>query len=100
MSTMIREESIVFRRPFCLEGVEDIQWAGTYFVQIEEEIVESLSVYAVRRISTSILVPIHPGHAGSTQSMLVEQRDLEEAIRQDALPAPRTSVPNAGIPPR
>ncbi len=46
-------ESITFDRPFSLSAVDEVQPAGTYTVQIDEELVEGLSFLAYRRVATT-----------------------------------------------
>ena len=53
-------ESITFDHPFSLTAVDKLQPAGTYAVDIDEELIEGLSFLAYRRVATTIYLPLHP----------------------------------------
>jgi hypothetical protein len=72
-------ESITFDRPFSLMAVDDLQPAGTYMIDIDEELIEGLSFLAYRRIATTIYLPLHQGNQGSVQAVQVEPRELTVA---------------------
>jgi hypothetical protein len=72
-------ESITFDRPFSLMAVDDLQPAGTYMIDIDEELIEGLSFLAYRRIATTIYLPLHQGNQGSVQAVQVEPRELTAA---------------------
>ena len=57
-------ESITFDHPFSLTAVDKLQPAGTYAVDIDEELIEGLSFLAYRRVATTIYLPLHPGEPG------------------------------------
>ena len=58
--------------------------AGTYHVDIEEEQIEGLSFLAYRRLATFIRVPVAGHGAGSSESLLVDPKELEQALARDA----------------
>jgi hypothetical protein len=72
-------ESITFYRPFSLSAVDEVQPAGTYTVEIDEELIEGLSFLAYRRVATTIYLPLHPGGHGSVQAIKVDPRELTAA---------------------
>ena len=72
-------ESVTFDRPFSLEAIDGMQPAGTYAVDIDEELIEGLSFLAYRRVATTIYLPLRSGMAASVQAMRVDPRDLEAA---------------------
>ena len=74
--------SITFDRPFSLTAVDGVQPAGTYAVEIDEELIEGLSFLAYRRIATTIYLPLHQGNQGSVQAVRVEPRELTAAQRE------------------
>ena len=90
MSTRTKQETLTFRHPFTISGVDGVQPAGSYIVQIEEEALESLSFVAYRRVETSMLLPLHPGSTNSVQSILIEPRELEASLARDRLHVPRS----------
>ena len=93
MSTRTKQETVTFGHPFTISGVDGVQPAGSYIVQIEEEALESLWFLAYRRVATSMLLPIHPSSTSSVQSILIEPRELEESLARDRAACP--SIPLA-----
>ena len=55
-------KTVVFTKPFLLNGVDRTLPAGNYRVVTDEELIEGLSFPAYRRLSTMIFVPaqFHP----------------------------------------
>jgi hypothetical protein len=72
-------ETVTFDRPFSLSAVDEVQPAGTYTVEIDEELIEGLSFLAYRRIATTIYLPLRPGGAGSVQAVKVDPQELAAA---------------------
>jgi hypothetical protein len=70
---------ITFRHPFTLKGLERPAPPGTYRVDIEEEQIDGLSFLAYRRLATFIRLPMTGHGLGSTQSLLVDPKDLADA---------------------
>ena len=77
---------VTFRRAFALKGLESVVPPGIYRVDIEEEQIDGLSFLAYRRLATFIRVPVAGrGGSGSTQSLLVDPKELETALERDAM---------------
>jgi hypothetical protein len=73
-------ETVTFDHPFSLMAVDDVQPAGTYMIDIDEELIEGLSFLAYRRIATTIYLPLHQGSHGSVQAAVrVDPRELTAA---------------------
>lgn len=83
MTTRMRHETVTFRNPFRLSGIEGIQPPGSYTVETEDETIESLSFLAYRRVQTVILLPLHPGAKGSFEAVTLESGDLERSLATD-----------------
>jgi hypothetical protein len=84
MTIRSRRETVTFRHPFRIRGVDRLLPAGAYEVITDEEQIEGLSFAAFRRIATMILVP-GVASPGSTMEMLsVGSVDLADAQRIDA----------------
>ena len=82
MLNRTRREYIVFRQPFSLKGWAEPQPAGTYAVDIEEELIEGLSFPAYRRVST--MITRQASRAGAlVQAIPVDLRDLAKAQAAD-----------------
>jgi hypothetical protein len=66
--------------------VDEAQPAGTYTVETDEELLQTLSVPASRRISTLMRLPERP--AGTMQTQIIEINPLELAavLARDAQP--------------
>ena len=72
-------ESVTFDHPFSLYTLDGMQPAGTYTVEIDEELIEGLSFLAYRRVATTIYLPLRYGGPGSVQAIRVDPRELDEA---------------------
>ena len=72
-------ETVTFAHSFSLYAVDDVQPAGTYTVDIDEELIEGLSFLAYRRVATTIYLPLRNGGAGSVQAVRVDPRELDAA---------------------
>ncbi|HYI82998.1 MAG TPA: hypothetical protein VEX11_07280 [Acetobacteraceae bacterium] len=82
MLNRTRREDIVFRRPFSLKGWAELQPAGAYAVDIEEELIERLSFPAYRRVST--MITHQATRAGAlVQAIPVDTRELAKAQAAD-----------------
>ena len=80
-------ESVTFDRPFSLGAVEGLQPAGTYTVDVDEELIEGLSFLAYRRVATTIYLPLRAGGSGSVQAVRVDPSELAAGRREAAAPA-------------
>jgi hypothetical protein len=63
MTIRSRRETVTFRHPFRIRGVDRVLPAGAYQVITDEEMIEGLSFAAFRRVATMIEVP-SGGRAG------------------------------------
>jgi len=75
-------ESITFDHPFLLAAVDKLQPAGTYVVDIDEELIEGLSFLAYRRVATTIYLPLVQGNNGSVQAIRVDPQELAAAHQE------------------
>ena len=85
MIERITRQSVTFARPFALEGIESEQPAGTYEVELVEELLEGLSFPAYRLISASVVLPLKQGFH-SYQLIRILPSLVREALA-DAEPA-------------
>lgn len=63
MTIRSRRETVTFRHPFRIRGVDRVLPAGAYQVITDEEMIEGLSFAAFRRVATMIEVPAEAGRA-------------------------------------
>jgi hypothetical protein len=84
MTMRSRRETVTFKHPFQIEGIDRPLPAGAYEVITDEEMIEGLSFAVFRRVATMIMVPAAaPGH--STMEMIsISSIALSDAQRIDA----------------
>lgn len=63
MTMRTTNQTVTFRRPFCLKGVDRLLPPADYRVVTDEELIDGLSFSAYRRVSTAIFVPAESGCA-------------------------------------
>ncbi len=56
MTVRTSRKSVTFAQPFSLSGIDEVQPAGTYTVETDEELLPGLSFPAYRRIATLIFL--------------------------------------------
>ena len=86
MSIRRIRQTIAFRKPFYLKGVDRLLSPGDYGVVTDEELIEGLSFSAYHRISTVMFVPAQSGSA--VEMVTIEPFDLEAAPERDAASPP------------
>ena len=86
--------TVAFKRPFALSGMDEMQPAGTYTIEIDEELLEGLSFPAYRRIATSILLPAQPGNSIRDQVAQINPGKMDTTLRETSrdTPADRQST--------
>ena len=55
------QKTVTFTQPFSLNGIDEVQAAGTYTVETNEEPLQGVSFPAYRRMETLIYLPSRPG---------------------------------------
>jgi hypothetical protein len=86
--TRSRRETVTFRHPFRIKGIDRQLRAGAYEVVTDEELIEGLSFPAFRRVATVIMVPGAPPHQTSTEMLSIAPTDLADAQAADAAVSP------------
>ena len=84
MTMRSRRETITFRHPFRIKGIDRLLQAGAYEVITDEEMIEGLSFASFRRVATMIMVPGAPSRASSMEMISISATDLSDAQRIDA----------------
>ncbi len=88
MTTRSRRETITFRHPFRIKGIDRLLPAGGYEVITDEEMIEGLSFASFRRVATMIMVPAEAPRSSMMEMVSINSVDLPDAQRIDAS-APR-----------
>jgi hypothetical protein len=76
-------QTFTFDRPFSLAAIDQVQPAGTYTVDVDEELIDGLSFLVYRRVATTIYLPVPREGAGSMQAVRVEPGELAAGSRHD-----------------
>ena len=82
--TRSRRETVTFRHPFRIKGIDRQLRAGAYEVVTDEELIEGLSFASFRRVATMIMVPGAPPHHASIEMISISAADLADAQQADA----------------
>jgi hypothetical protein len=83
MTIRSRRETITFKHPFQIEGIDRPLSAGAYEVITDEEMIEGLSFAAFRRVATMIMVPA-ASRSAAMEMVSIGSIDLSDAQRIDA----------------
>jgi hypothetical protein len=84
MTMRSRRETIHFKHPFRLKGIDRLLSAGAYEVVTDEEMIDGLSFPCFRRIATLIVVPGAAPHRSSMEMISISPIDLSDAQSDDA----------------
>ena len=84
MTTRSRRETVHFKHPFRIRGVDRLLPAGAYEVVTDEEMIEGLSFPCFRRVATMIMVPGASLNISSMEMISNSSVDLSDAQRDDA----------------
>ncbi|CAN5375534.1 hypothetical protein BH10PSE11_BH10PSE11_21300 [soil metagenome] len=87
MMTRSRRETITFKHPARIKGIERLLPAGAYEVVTDEEMIEGLSFPSFRRVATMIMVPGAPPHHHAMEMIAIGSVDLADAQHRDAVSA-------------
>jgi hypothetical protein len=82
--TRSRRETVTFRHPFRIKGIDRQLKAGAYEVVTDEELIEGLSFPCFRRVATMIMVPGAPPQHQSIEMISISSVDLADAQQADA----------------
>jgi hypothetical protein len=84
MTTRSRRETIHFKHPFRIKGIDRLLAPGAYEVITDEEMIEGLSFASFRRVATMIMVPAAAPRTSSMEMISIGSVDLSDAQREDA----------------
>jgi hypothetical protein len=84
MTMRSRRETLSFKHPFRIKGIDRLLSAGDYEIITDEEMIEGLSFPSFRRVATMIMVPGAPPRSSSIEMISISSIDLSDAQRHDA----------------
>jgi len=85
MTVRTTSKTVTFTHPFNLTGMDELQPAGTYTVETDEELLQPSSLPAYRRIATLLRLERNTG-AVLTQIVETNPAELAAALVRDARP--------------
>ena len=80
MTVRTSRKSVTFTQPFSLSGFDEVQPAGTYTVETDEELLPGLSFPAYRRVATLIFLRSR----GVEEVVNIDLLELQAAQERDA----------------
>jgi hypothetical protein len=83
MTVRSRRETITFKHPFRINGIDRLLPPGAYDVITDEEMIEGLSFASFRRLGTLIMVPAASPRTSAMEMISIAAIDLSEARRID-----------------
>ena len=84
MTMRSRRETITFKHPFRIKGIDRLLSPGAYEVVTDEEMIEGLSFPSFRRVATMMMVPCAAPRQSATEMISIGSIDLADAQRIDA----------------
>jgi hypothetical protein len=84
MTMRSRRETVHFRHPFRIKGIDRQLEPGAYEIVTDEEMIEGLSFPCFRRVATMIMVPAAAPHRSSMEMISISSVDLAAAQSTDA----------------
>jgi hypothetical protein len=82
MTMRSRRETIAFKHPFRIKGIDRELAPGSYEVITDEEMIEGLSFASFRRVATMMMVPA--SRSSAMEMVSIGSVDLSDAQRIDA----------------
>ena len=80
MTTRTTVANVTFTRPFKLANMEGAYPPGVYEIEMDDEVLDTVSRLAYRRTATRIRL----NSPGVHQLLTIDQQDLEAALNDDA----------------
>ena len=84
MTVRTSRKTVTFRQPFSLSGIDEVQPAGTYTVETDEELLPGVSFPAYRRIASLIYLRSRGGGAVVEEIANIDPLELQAAQERDA----------------
>lgn len=84
MNTRTSSKTVTFLHPFKLSEADEVQPAGRYLVETDEELLQTLSFPAYRRLSTFIHLAGRPNSNELARVVDIDPAELAAALARDA----------------
>jgi hypothetical protein len=84
MTVRTSRKTVTFTRPFSLTGIDEVQPAGSYTVETDEEELPGLSFPAYRRVATLILLRSRAWGRLVEETVDIDPLELQAAQEKDA----------------
>ncbi len=84
MTVRTSRKSVTFTQPFSLSALDEVQPAGIYTVETEEELLPGLSFPAYRRIASLIFLRSRGGGPVVDEVANIDPLELQAAQERDA----------------
>ena len=86
MITRTTRRMVTFQQPFKLEGFDHAQPAGDYMVETDEEMLDTMTSTAFRRIATRIEIYPRAGSLTLMEAVPIDPGELEIVLAQNTGP--------------
>jgi hypothetical protein len=96
MTVRTSRKTVTFTRPFSLSAIGEVQPAGSYTVETDEELLPGLSFPAYRRIATLIILRSRGRGRVIEEVFSIDPLELQAAQDRDARPAHALSDYHSG----
>jgi hypothetical protein len=95
MTVRTTSKTVTLMHPFYLSGTDEVQPAGTYTVETDEELLQTQtsSLPAYRRISMLMRLPVRTTGAVRTQIVEINSAELAAVLARDAQPGETVPQP-------
>ncbi|NVK20150.1 MAG: hypothetical protein HWE30_15740 [Methylocystaceae bacterium] len=85
MTIRTNSKFVIFKHPFKIGTLAEIQPAGSYKVDTDEELIEGLSFIAYKRVLTVIHLHSKNKVKSLTHALTITAKELKEALQNDRL---------------
>jgi hypothetical protein len=85
MTIRTTRTTVSFSQPFKLKDLDDIQPAGDFLLDTDEELIEGLSRLAYRRVATLLHLPSTSRPQGRTELVSVNPAELDAVLASDRI---------------
>ena len=83
VTTRTSKKTVTFNNPFVIGNLKEIQAAGEYLIETDEELIEGLSFNAYRRVLTLFHLHERPNQPGIKSTLTIAPAELETALARD-----------------